>query len=111
MFLFTLQNHSGIVSTFGKKKLYYNKNYFKERKYIVVHFAIISCSIDFKKKKIPQNGFLHTYFILGCGLEENTCVVSLDSEYLGSGNVDQFDAVVFRIRHFSYNAASIFFNI
>ena len=48
--------------------------------------------------------------ILGCGLEENTCIVSLDSEYLGSGNVDQFDAVVFRIRHFSYNAASIFFN-
>ena len=50
---------------FGKKKLYYNKNYFKERKYtLLVHFAIISCSIDFKKKKIPQNGFLHTYFRL-----------------------------------------------
>ena len=43
---------------FGKKKLYYNKNYFKERKHMLVHFAIIS---SFKKKKIPQNCFLHTY--------------------------------------------------
>ena len=39
---------------FGKKKLYYNKNYFKERKYILVHFAIISCTIDFKEKKNYQ---------------------------------------------------------
>ena len=37
---------------------------------------------------------------LGCGMINKTCVVSLDSEYLGLGNVDKFDAVVFRIRHF-----------
>ena len=71
-------------------------------------FILQSLVVLRKRKFFKMVFYIH---ILGCGLEENTCVVSLDSEYLGSGNVDQFDAVVFRIRHFSYNAASIFFNI
>ena len=43
---------------------------------------------------------------LGCGMINKTCVVSLDSEYLGPGNVDKFDAVVFRIRHFGKDIVS-----
>ena len=70
--------------------------------------SLVVQSILRKRKILKIVFYIH---ILGCGLEENTCIVSLDSEYLGSGNVDQFDAVVFRIRHFSYNAVSIFFNI
>ena len=46
---------------FGKKKLYYNKNYFKERKYrLLVHLTIL------RERKIIKNFFtyLYTYFRL-----------------------------------------------
>ena len=51
---------------------------------------------------------MQSILLLGCGMINKTCVVSLDSEYLGPGNVDKFDAVVFRIRHFGKDIVSNF---
>ena len=79
---------------FGKKKLLYSTNYFKESKKEILTLYAFLC--------------LWSMSFLGCGMINKTCVVSLDSEYLGPGNVDKFDAVVFRIRHFGKDIVSNF---
>ena len=78
---------------FGKKKLLYSTNYFKESK---------------KQFNLLRIFMFVINIYLGCGMINKTCVVSLDSEYLGPGNVDKFDAVVFRIRHFGKDIVSNF---
>ena len=36
-------------------------------------------------------------YTLGCNL---SCLVTTDKEYLGQGNIDKFDALIFKIRFF-----------
>ena len=36
-------------------------------------------------------------------------MVTLDRNYLGQGNVDKFDAIVYKVRYFRSNDVSIFY--
>ena len=60
-----------------------------------------SCYVRTKK--------LYYFGISGCHLTNKLCMVTLDRNYLGQGNVDKFDAIVYKVRYFRSNDVSIFY--
>lgn len=70
------------ANTIGKKGVTYPKSYFVNSKF----------PIDFDS----PNWFLMSH-ASGCKLP---CLVTNDKDYLGEDNIDQFDALIFKIRFF-----------
>ena len=50
--------------------------------------------------------YVHIAYISECKIQ-NECIVTTDRDYLGNGNVDQFDALVIQIRFFLHDKETL----